>query len=115
MVRKALCSSAAVLAIGVCVSTTAMAASWGGTLSNAFETGQSGALINVHSARHVHDMLHSYGYDRVTLVRQRTDYDGKAIYVFRACDGQKRYKIRVNWYGEVIKKQRRGWCFRNWH
>ena len=113
--RKALFSTAAILTFGVCASTTAMAAPWGGTLSNTFETGQSGALIKVHSARRVHDMLHSYGYDRVTLVRQHTDYDGKPIYVFQACDGKKRYRIRLNWYGEVMNKRRRGWCFRNWY
>lgn len=115
MMRKALCTTAAILTLGVCAGTTAMATPWGGTLSNAFEAGQSSALIKVHSARSVHDMLHSYGYDRVSLIRQRADYDGKPIYVFRACDGKKRYKIRVNWYGEVINKSRRGWCFRNWH
>ena len=116
MMNKFLMSIAAAMTLGVLSIAPAFSAPWGGKVSNAFENGQSAAVIKVHSARRVHDMLHNYGYDRVRLVRQRTDYDGKPIYVFRACDGRKRYKIKVNWYGEIIKKRRAGWCFRrDWY
>lgn len=110
--NKIIMSIAVAMTFGIMSSAPVLSAPWGGKASNAFEEGRSAAVIKVHSARRVHDMLHNYGYDRVRLVRQRADYDGNPIYVFRACDGRKRYKIKVNWYGEVIKKHRAGWCFR---
>lgn len=116
MMNKLMMSIAAVTTFGLVASAPALSAPWGGTVSNAFESQQSATVIKVHSPRRAHDMLHNYGYDRVHLVRQREDYNGKPIYVFRVCGGRKRYKIKVNWYGEIIKKRRAGWCVRrDWY
>ena len=67
-----------------------------------------------HSARKAHDLLHADGYHRVVLLDQRTNYDGQSNYLFQACRGERRYKIRVNWYGDIVSRRRAGSCYRNW-
>ena len=67
-------------------------------------------VIKVHSAKRVHDDLHRLGFSRVILQRTRKDAYGKPVYRFSACQEHRRYRIVVNWYGEILRIKRKGFC-----
>ncbi len=70
----------------------------------------SSYTIKVHSSEEVHDKLHRYGYSRVIYVDRYNDYDHRPIYKFQACKNRKKYSIKVNWYGEILKRRIIGEC-----
>lgn len=67
-------------------------------------------IVPVHVPGRVHDELHAYGYDRVVYLSQFSDYDGNPVYKFSACKRHKKFRLKVNWNGEVMRKHRIGNC-----
>ncbi len=78
---------------------------------SAVDIGQTGAsIIKVHSARQVHDKLHRKGYYKVRYVDRFYGRYEKPVYKFRACRRGIKYKILVDWYGDIIKRKDIGDC-----
>ena len=73
-------------------------------------TPRNALVIKTHSRRRAHDMLHSYGYHRVIFRRQFYDSYNKPVYRFAACRGDRRFRIDVNWYGDIMSRRRTGFC-----
>ncbi|MBU2581231.1 MAG: hypothetical protein KJ622_05910 [Alphaproteobacteria bacterium] len=68
-------------------------------------------IVKVHTSRQVHDMLHGYGYDEVVLISTHGGHYGKPNYKFRACKNGDAYIVDVNWYGDVVDRDRVGSCY----
>lgn len=106
--------SALAMVYGLIIAAPAMAAPIGNIGNSALKAAPNSLVTKVHSARKAHDMLHGYGYHSVVLIDKRTNYDGQSNYLFRVCKGDRRYKIRVNWYGDIVSRRRVGWCHSSW-
>ncbi|MDH3582435.1 MAG: hypothetical protein OEM91_17650, partial [Hyphomicrobiales bacterium] len=69
-------------------------------------TADTAIIVKVHSRRRAHDMLHAFGFRRVIFRRQFYDDYDKPVYRFSACRSHRRFRIDVNWYGDIMSKRR---------
>lgn len=114
MIKRILASAGILLAVsGISVS-GANAGTAG--VASAIDTGKSGVqVINVHSSRQVHDKLHRKGYYRVRYIDRFYGRNDRPVYKFKACRRGIKYKILVDWYGDIVKRKDVGDCrHRRW-
>lgn len=99
------------LAIGLFAQfSPANAAGLGSLKFNGSQEVSQDLLVPVHSGGMVFDQLTDYGYKKLRLVKEYHDYRGKPIFKFKACRKGRIYFLKVNWYGDVISKSKRGLC-----
>lgn len=68
------------------------------------------SAADAHTPQEVHDKLHAHGYDNVVYQSQYGGEYGKPNYRFRACQGRRAFVIDVDWYGQIISRDRVGRC-----
>ncbi len=109
--KRILATTAAIFGVILLASAPANAASFGPITKLTYDHSGAAQVIKIHSRRAAHDILHDYGFSRVKFLSKRIAYDGKPVFKFRACLGNRAYRIKVNYYGNIVRQRRSGWCF----
>lgn len=109
--RKPITASTALLGAAILAASAANATGLSSLGTSARGPAPSEFIVKVHTRREVHDMLHGYGYDHVVYQSQYGGGYGKPNYRFRACQGRRAFVIDVDWYGQIISRERDGRCY----
>ena len=62
-------------------------------------------VANAHSPYEVRQMLRDHGYYRINFTDRVLP-----TYQLNACKRNKRFHLHVNYYGDITRRERIGWC-----